>query len=195
MENKNVLTIGDITAAILNGEMTTADAAEMFEKQLNASLNAAMEKEAAENAAKVREENIHKAAVTAAKAMFDFIAVSHPDLIPNDFVVTDDMLEEAAEELKDFTEEIISSLPAGIFEAVKFLNGVNDAPKEKVEDVKKTTNSTPSTPTTIEVKTFDELLDALAKAGIFEVKPTCKHENLKKPKEDNISKFLRGLGL
>lgn len=192
MENKNVLTIGDITAAILNGEMTTADAADMFEKQLNASLNAAMEKEAAENAAKVREENIHKAAVTAAKAMFDFIAVSHPDLIPNDFVVTDDMVEEAAKELKDFTEEIISSLPAGIFEAVKFLNGANDAPKEKVEDVKKTTNSTP---TTIEVKTFDELLDALAKAGIFEVKPTCKHENLKKPKEDNISKFLHGLGL
>lgn len=198
MENKNVLTIGDITAAILNGEMTTADAADMFEKQLNASLNAAMEKEAAENAAKVRKENIHKAAVTAAKAMFDFIAVSHPDLIPNDFVVTDDMLEEAAKELKDFTEEIISTLPAGIFEAVKYLNNANDsigAAKEKVDTVKKTKESTPSTSTTIEVKTFDELLDALAKAGIFEVKPTCKHENLKKPKEDNISKFLRGLGL
>lgn len=193
MENKNVLTISDITAAILNGEMTTADAADMFEKQLNASLNAAMEKEAAENAAKVREENIHKAAVTAAKAMFDFIAVSHPDLIPNDFVVTDDMLEEAAKELKDFTEEIISSLPAGIFEAVKYLNNANDsldAAKEKVDTVKK-----PQEARTIEVKNFDELLDALAEAGIFSVKPTCEHENLKNPKEDNISKFLRGLGL
>lgn len=193
MENKNVLTISDITAAILNGEMTTADAADMFEKQLNASLNAAMEKEAAENAAKVREENIHKSAVTAAKAMFDFIAVSHPDLIPNDFVVTDDMLEEVAKELKDFTEEIISSLPAGIFEAVKYLNNANDsldAAKEKVDTVKK-----PQEARTIEVKNFDELLDALAEAGIFSVKPTCEHENLKNPKEDNISKFLRGLGL
>jgi len=191
MENKNVLTIGDITAAILNGEMTTQDAAEMFEKQLNASIEAAMEKEAADNAAKVREENIHKSAVTAAKAMFDFIAVSHPDLIPNDFVVTDDMLNEAANELKNFTEEIISSLPAGIFEAVKCLNNANDsldAAKEKVDDVKK-----PETKT-IEVNNFDELLDALAEAGIFEVKPTC-DKNLKKPKEDNISKFLRGLGL
>lgn len=192
MENKNVLTIGDITAAILNGEMTTQDAAEMFEKQLNASINAAMEKEAADNAAKVREENIHKAAVKAAKAMFDFIAISHPDLIPNDFVVTDDMLDEAADELKNFTEEIISTLPAGIFEAVKCLNNANDsinAAKEKVDDVKKPESKT------IEVKNFDELLDALAEAGIFEVKPTCEHGNLKKPKEDNISKFLRGLGL
>lgn len=187
MENKNVLTIGDITAAILNGEMTTQDAAEMFEKQLNASIEAAMEKDAA----KVREENIHKSAVTAAKAMFDFIAVSHPDLIPNDFVVTDDMLNEAANELKNFTEEIISSLPAGIFEAVKCLNNANDsldAVKKKVNDVKK-----PETKT-IEVNNFDELLDALAETGIFEVKPTC-DKNLKKPKEDNISKFLRGLGL
>lgn len=192
MENKNVLTISDITAAILNGEMTTQDAAEMFEKQLNASIEAAMEKEAADNAAKVREENIHKAAVTAAKAMFDFIAVSHPDLIPNDFVVTDNMLDEAANELKNFTEEIINTLPAGIFEAVKYLNNANDsldAAKEKVDDVKKPESKT------IEVKNFDELLDALAEAGIFGVKPTCEHENLKKPKEDNISKFLRGLGL
>lgn len=188
MENKNVLTISDITAAILNGEMTTADAADMFEKQLNASLNAA-----AENAAKEREENIHKSAVAAAKAMFDFIAVSHPDLIPNDFVVTDDMLEETAKELKDFTEEIISSLPTGIFEAVKYLNNANesiDAAKEKIDTVKK-----PQEAKTIEVKNFDELLDALAEAGIFNVKPTCEHENLKNPKEDNISKFLRGLGL
>lgn len=192
MENKNVLTIGDITAAILNGEMTTQDAANMFEKQLNASIEAAMEKEAADNAKKVREENIHKSAVTAAKAMFDFIAISHPDLIPNDFVVTDDMLDEAANELKNFTEEIISTLPAGIFEAVKYLNNANDsidAAKEKVDAVKKPESKT------IEVKNFDELLDALAEAGIFEVKPTCEHRNLKKPKEDNISKFLRGLGL
>lgn len=193
MENKNVLTISDITAAILNGEMTTADAADMFNKQLNASINAAMEKEAANKKAKEREENIHKSAIAAAKAMFDFVAVSHSDLIPNDFVVTDDMLEEAAKELRDFTEEIISTLPAGIFEAVKYLNGANDslsAAKEKVDAVKK-----PKEAKTIEVNTFDELLDALAEAGIFNVKPTCKHDNLKKPKEDNISKFLRGLGL
>lgn len=191
MENKNVLTMDDITTAILNGEMTLADAADMFNKQLNASVNAAMEKEAANKKAKEREENIHKSAVAAAKAMFDFVAISHPDLIPNDFVVTDDMLEEAAKELKDFTEEIISSLPAGIFEAVKYLNGANDslsAAKEKVDAVKEPKK-------TIEVNTFDELLDALAEAGIFNVKPTCKHDNLKKPKEDNISKFLRGLGL
>ena len=192
MENKNVLTIDDITAAILNGEMTIQDAAEMFEKQLNASINAVMEKEAVENVAKVREENIHKAAVTAAKAMFDFLAVSHPDLIPNDFVVTDDMLDEAANELKKFTEEVVSTLPAGIFEAVKFLNNANnslDIAKKENDEVKKPTESK-----TVEVKNFDELLDALAEAGIFEVKPTC-DKNLKKPKEDNISKFLRGLGL
>lgn len=193
MENKNVLTIGDIAAAILNGEMTTQDAAEMFEKQLNASIDAAMEKEAADNAAKVREENIHKSAVTAAKAMFDFLAVSHPDLIPNDFVITDDMLDEAANELKKFTEEIVSTLPTGIFEAAKFLNNANDSldtAKKENDEAKKPTESK-----TIEVKNFDELLDALAEAGIFDVKPTCKYGNLKKPKEDNISKFLRGLGL
>lgn len=150
MENKNVLTINDITAAILNGEMTTADAADMFEKQLNASLNAAMEKEAAKNAAKAHEENIHKSAVAVAKAMFDFIVISHPDLIPNDFVVTDDMLEAAAKDLKDFTEEVISSLPAGIFETVKLLNNTNTT-KEKVDKVD--TVKKPQEAKTIEVKT------------------------------------------
>ena len=178
MENKNVLTISDLTAAILNGEMTTADAADMFEKQLNASIEAAMEKEAK----KVQEENINKSAVKVVKAVFDFLVVSYPNLIPNDFIFTDEMASEAANELKDFTKEIIDTLPAGIFEAVKYLNNINTATKEKKSD-------------TIEVKNFDELLDALAGIGVFKVKPTCEHENLKNPKEDNISKFLREIGL
>ena len=183
MENKNVLTISDITAAILNGEMTTADAADMFEKQLNASLNAAMEKEAAENAAKEREENIHKSAIAAVKAMFDFITVSHPNLIPNDFVVTDDMLEEAAKDLKNFTNEIISALPAGIFETVKCINNAKTEPALTKPILAP------------EKENLDELLDTLVKINLLKVKPTCKYENLKNPKEDNISKFLRGLGL
>ena len=110
MENKNVLTIGDITAAILNGEMTTADAADMFEKQLNASIEAAMEKEAKDNAAKAREENINKSAVKVVKAVFDFLVVSYPNLIPNDFIFTDEMANEAANDLKTFTKEIIGRL-------------------------------------------------------------------------------------
>lgn len=182
MENKNVLTIGDITAAILNGEMTTADAADMFEKQLNASIEAAKD-----NAAKTREENINKSAVKVVKAVFDFLVVSYPNLIPNDFIFTDEMANEAANDLKTFTKEIIDTLPAGIFEAVKYLNNANesiDAAKKKPQETK-----------TVEVKNFDELLDALAETGIFSVKPTCEFENLKNPKEDNISKFLRGLGL
>ena len=182
MENKNVLTIGDITAAILNGEMTTADAADMFEKQLNASIEAAMEKKAAENAKKLQEENINKSAIKVVKAVFDFIVTAYPDLIPNDFIFTDEMASETANELKDFTKEIIDTLPAGIFETIKYLNNINTATKEKKSN-------------TIEVKNFDELLDALAGIGIFKVKPTCEHENLKNPKEDNISKFLREIGL
>lgn len=187
MENKNVLTIGDITAAILNGEMTTADAADMFEKQLNASIEAAMEKEAKENAKKAQEENINKSAVKVVKAVFDFLVVSYPNLIPNDFIFTDEMANEAANDLKAFTKEIIDTLPAGIFEAVKYLNNAN----ESIDTAKKKPQETK----TVEVKNFDELLDALAETGIFSVKPTCEFENLKNPKEDNISKFLRGLGL
>ena len=183
MENKNVLTIGDITTAILNGEMTTADAADMFEKQLNASIEAAMEKEAK----KVQEENINKSAIKVVKAVFDFLVIAYPDLIPNDFIFTDEMANEAANDLKAFTKEIIDTLPAGIFEAVKYLNNAN----ESIDEIKKKPQETK----TVEVKNFDELLDALAETGIFSVKPTCEFENLKNPKEDNISKFLRGLGL
>ena len=182
MKNKNVLTISDLTAAILNGEMTTVDAANMFEKQLNASIEAAMEKKAAEDAKKAQEENINKSAVKVVKAVLDFIAISYPNLIPEDFVLTDEMLDEVTKDLKDFTKEIIDTLPAGIFEAVKYLNNGNES-----IDAEKTK--------TVKVKNFDELLDALAETGIFSVKPTCEFENLKKPKEDNISKFLRGLGL
>lgn len=186
MENKNVLTISDITAAILNGEMTTADAANMFEKQLNASIEAAMEKEAKENAKKVQEENVNKSAIKVVKAVFDFLVIAYSDLIPNDFIFTDEMANEAANDLKTFTKEIIDTLPAGIFEAVKYLNNAN----ESIDAVKK-----PQETKTIKVKNFDELLDALAETGIFSVKPTCEFENLKIPKEDNISKFLRELGL
>ena len=182
MENKNVLTISDITAAILNGEMTTADAADMFEKQLNASIEAAMEKEAK----KVQEENLNKSAVKVVKAVFDFLVIAYPNLIPKDFIFTDEMANEAANDLKAFTKEIIDTLPAGIFETVKYLNNAN----ESIDTVKK-----PQKTKTVEVKNFDELLDALAEAGIFSVKPTCEFENLKSPKEDNISKFLRELGL
>ena len=180
------ITISDFTAAILNEEMTMEDATNMFEKQLNASINAAMEKKAAENAKKVQEENINKSAVKVVKAVFDFLVTAYPDLIPNDFIFTDKMVNEAANELKDFTKEIIDTLPAGIFEAVKYLNNAN----ESIDAVKKSKKEK-----TIEVKNFDELLDALAETGIFSVKPTCEHENLKKPKEDNISKFLREIGL
>ena len=178
MENKNVLTINDLTAAILNGEMTTEDAVNMFEKQLNA----AMEKEAK----KAQEENINKSAVKAVKAVFDFLITAYPDLIPNDFIFTDEMVNETANELKDFTKEIIDTLPAGIFETVKYLNNAN----ESIDTVKKATEKK-----TVEIKNFDELLDAFAKAGIFSVKPTCEHDNLKNSKEDNISKFLREIGL
>lgn len=186
MENKNVLIIDDLTAAILNGKMTTADAADMFEKQLNASIETAMNKKAAEEAKKVQEDNINKSAVKVAKAVFDFIVTSYPDLIPNDFIFTDEMANEAANDLKAFTKEIIDTLPAGIFEAVKYLNNGN----KSIDAVKK-----PQKTKTVEVKNFDELLDVLAETGIFSVKPTCEFENLKNPKEDNISKFLRGLGL
>lgn len=182
MENKNVLTIGDITAAILNGEMTTADAANMFEKQLNASIDEAMK----EKAKKAQEENLNKSAVKVVKAVFDFLVIAYPDLIPNDFIFTDEMVNEAANDLKTFTKEIIDTLPAGIFEAVKYLNNAN----ESIDTVKK-----PQKTKTVKVKNFDELLDAFAEAGIFNVKPTCEFENLKNPKEDNISKFLRELGL
>lgn len=174
MENKNVLTISDITAAILNGEMTTADAANMFEKQLNASIEAAMEKKA-----KVREENINKSAIKVVKAVFDFITVSYPDLIPNDFIFTDEM----ANDLKAFTKEIIDTLPAGIFEAIKCIDNAKTEPAL-------------TKPFLIpEVENLDEL----AKAGLLKIKPTCEYENLKKydnvKKEDNISKFLREIGL
>lgn len=175
MENKNVLTISDLTAAILNGEMTTEDAVNMFEKQLNA----AMEKEAKENAKKVQEENINKSAIKVVKTVFDFIVTAYPDLIPNDFIFTDKMVNEAANELKDFTKEIIDTLPAGIFETVKCINNVKTEPT-----------------LTSEADNLDELLDTLAKIGLLKVKPTCEHENLKKSnKEDNISKFLREIGL
>lgn len=118
MENKtvltkNVLTIDDLTAAILNGEMTTLDAANMFEKQLNASIEAAMEKKAA----KVREENINKSAVKVMTAVFDFLAASYPDLIPEDFVYTEEMANEAAKDLRAFAKEIVDALPDGIFKA------------------------------------------------------------------------------
>lgn len=195
MENKNVLTIDDLTAAILNGEITTADAADMFEKQLNASIEAAMEKEAKENAKKVQEENLNKSAVKVVKAVFDFLVIAYPDLIPNDFIFTDEMVSEAANELKAFTKEIIDTLPAGIFETVKYLNNANesiDTVKEKVNVVKKVQEENINKSA---VKNFDKLLDELAEIGIFSVKPTCEFENLKNPKEDNISKFLRKLGL
>lgn len=178
MENKNVLTIDDITAAILNGEMTKEDAASMFEKQLNAAIK--------KEAKKVREENINKSAVKVVKAVFDFLVIAYPNLIPNDFIFTDKMVNEAANDLKSFTKEIIDTLPAGIFETAKYLNNAN----ESIDAVKK-----PQKTKTVEVKNFDELLDVLAETGIFSVKPTCEFENLKNPKEDNISKFLRELGL
>lgn len=173
------ITISDLTAAILNEEMTMEDATNMFEKQLNASINAAMEKKAAEDAKKAQEENINKSAVKVVKAVFDFLVIAYPDLIPNDFIFTDEMANEAANELKDFTKEIIDTLPAGIFEAVKCINNV------KTEPI-----------LTPEADNLDELLDTLAKIGLLKVKPTCEHENLKKSnKEDNISKFLREIGL
>lgn len=172
------ITISDLTAAILNEEMTMEDAANMFEKQLNASIEAAMKKKADEDAKKAQEENINKSAVKVVKAVFDFIVTAYPDLIPNDFIFTDEMVNEAANELKDFTKEIIDTLPAGIFEAVKCINNVKTEPT-----------------LTSEADNLDELLDTLAKIGLLKVKPTCKHENLKNPKEDNISKFLREIGL
>lgn len=178
MENKNVLTISDLTAAILNEEMTMEDAANMFEKQLNASIEAAMKKKAAEDAKKAQEENINKSAVKVVKAVFDFIVTAYPDLIPNDFIFTDEMANEAANELKDFTKEIIDILPAEIFEVVKCINNVKTEPT-----------------LTPKADNLDELLDTLAKIGLLKVKPTCEHENLKNPKEDNISKFLREIGL
>ena len=174
MENKNVLTINDLTAAILNEEMTMEDATNMFEKQLNASINAAMEKKATEDAKKAHEENINKSAVKVVKAIFDFIVIAYPDFIPNDFIFTDEMVSEAANELKDFTKEIINILPA----EVKYISEPSLIP---------------------EVDSLDKLLDELAKAGLLKIKPTCKYENLKKynnvKKEDNISKFLREIGL
>lgn len=124
MENKNVLTIDNLTAAILNGEMTTEDAANMFEKQLNASIDAAMEKEAK----KVQEENINKSAIKVVKAVFDFIVTAYPDLIPNDFIFTDEMANEAANELKDFTKEIIDILPAEIYKEVKCISDEKTEP-------------------------------------------------------------------
>lgn len=196
MENKtvltkNVLTIGDLTAAILNGEMTTMDAANMFEKQLNASIEAAMEKKAAEDAARVREENINKSAVKVMTAVLDFLAISYPDLIPEDFVYTEEMANEAAKDLRAFAKEVVDALPNGIFKAA------ND--NDKAEAVKCVGNvkPTPGKPFLIpEVDIFDELLDELVKANLLKVKPTCEHENLKKSdKEDNISKFLREIGL
>lgn len=174
MENKNVLTIDNLTAAILNEEMTMEDATNMFEKQLNASINAAMEKAAKENAKKTQEENINKSAVKVVKAIFDFLVIAYPSLIPNDFIFTDEMANEAANELKDFTKEIISILPT----EVKCISEPSLIP---------------------EVDNLDKLLDELAKAGLLKIKPTCKYENLKKynnvKKEDNISKFLREIGL
>lgn len=196
MENKtvvtkNVLTIGDLTAAILNGEMTTMDAANMFEKQLNASIEAAMKKKAAEDAAKAREENINKSAVKVMTAVLDFLAASYPDLIPDDFVLTDEMANEVAKDLKAFTKKIIDALPDGIFKPA------ND--NDKAEAVKCVGNvkPTPGKPFLIpEADNLDELLDELVKANLLKVKPTCEHENLKKSsKEDNISKFLREIGL
>lgn len=191
MENKNVLTISDITAAILNGEMTTLDAANMFEKQLNASIEAAMKKKAKEDAAKAREENINKSAIKVTTAILDFLAVSYPNLIPDDFVLTDEMANEAAKDLRAFTKEVVDALPDGIFKAA------ND--NDKAETVKCVGNvkPTPGKPFLIpEADSLDELLDELVKANLLKVKPTCEHENLKKSnKEDNISKFLREIGL
>lgn len=191
MENKNVLTIGDLTAAILNGEMTTIDAANMFEKQLNASIEAAMKKKAAEDAAKAREENINKSAVKVITAVLDFLAASYPALIPDDFVLTDEMANEAAKDLRAFTKEVVDALPDGIFKAA------ND--NDKAETIKCVGNVKPTLgkPFLIpEADSLDELLDELVKANLLKVKPTCEHENLKKSnKEDNISKFLREIGL
>ena len=164
------ITINDLTAAILNGEMTTEDAINMFKKQLNAT----MEKEAK----KEQEENINKSAVKVIKAVFDFIVTSYPELIPKDFALTDEMIDEAVNDLKTFTKEIIDVLPAGIFETVKCINNVKTKPV-----------------LTPEAENLDELLDALAKTGLLKVKPTCEHDNLKNSKEDNISKFLREIGL
>lgn len=193
MENKNVLTIGDLTAAILNGEMTTMDAANMFEKQLNASIEAAMEKKAAEDAAKAREENINKSAVKVMTAVLDFLTISYPDLIPDDFVFTDEMANEVAKDLRAFTKEVVDALPDGIFKAANN--------NDKAEAIKCVGNVkaelAPAKPFLIpEVDSLDELLDELVKANLLKVKPTCEHENLKKSnKEDNISKFLREIGL
>lgn len=195
MENKtvvtkNVLTIGDLTAAILNGEMTTMDAANMFEKQLNASIEAAMEKKAAEDAAKAREENINKSAAKVITAVLDFLTISYPNLIPDNFVFTDEMANEVAKDLRAFTKEIVDALPDGIFKAANN--------NDKAEAIKCVGNvKAPAKPFLIpEVDNLDELLDELVKANLLKVKPTCEHENLKKSnKEDNISKFLREIGL
>ena len=191
MENKNVLTIGDLTAAILNGEMTTIDAANMFEKQLNASIEAAMKKKAAEDAAKAREENINKSAVKVITAVLDFLAISYPALIPDDFVFTDEMANEVAKDLRAFAKEVVDALPDGIFKAANN--------NDKAETIKCVGNvkPTPGKPFLIpEADSLDELLDELVKANLLKVKPTCEHENLKKSnKEDNISKFLREIGL
>ena len=169
------ITINDLTTAILNDEMTTEDAINMFEKQLNA----AIEKEAKENAKKEQEKNINKSAVKVIKAVFDFIVISYPELIPKDFVLTDEMIDEAVNDLKVFTKEIIDVLPAGIFKTAKCINNVKTKPV-----------------LTPKAENLDELLDTLAKNGLLKVKPTCEHDNLKKlNKEDNISKFLREIGL
>lgn len=191
MENKNVLTIDDLTAAILNGEMTTLDAANMFEKQLNTSIEAAMKKKAAEDAAKAREENINKSAIKVTTAIFDFLAISYPNLIPDDFVLTEEMANEAAKDLRAFTKEIIDALPDGIFKAA------NDNDKTETIKCVGSVKPTLTKPFLIpEADSLDELLDELVKAGLLKVKPTCEHENLKKSnKEDNISKFLREIGL
>jgi hypothetical protein len=189
MENKNVLTIGDLTAAILNGEMTTMDAANMFEKQLNASIEAAMKKKAT----KAREENINKSAVKVITAVLDFFAISYPALIPEDFVFTEEMVNEAAKDLRAFAKEVVDALPDGIFKAANN--------NDKAETIKCVGNVkaelAPAKPFLIpEADNLDELLDELVKANLLKVKPTCEHENLKKSnKEDNISKFLREIGL
>lgn len=191
MENKTVLTIDDLIAAILNGEMTTLDAANMFEKQLNTSIEAAMKKKAKEDAAKAREENINKSAIKVTTAILDFLAISYPNLIPDDFVLTEEMANEAAKDLRAFTKEVVDALPDGIFKVT------ND--KDKTETIKcvGSVKPTPGKPFLIpEADNLDELLDELVKAGLLKVKLTCEHENLKKSnKEDNISKFLREIGL
>lgn len=191
MENKNVLTIDDLTAAILNGEMTTLDAANMFEKQLNTSIEAAMKKKAAEDAAKAREENINKSAIKVTTAILDFLAISYPNLIPDDFVLTEEMANEAAKDLRAFTKEVIDALPGGIFKAA------NDNDKAETIKCVGSVKPTLTKPFLIpEADNLDELLDELVKTGLLKVKPTCEHENLKKSnKEDNISKFLREIGL